>query len=145
MTPSQACAALIHEFEGCKLKAYQDPGGIWTIGWGHVGPEVHQGLIWTQDQADEAMQADMIHKGVGVTSLINGSPTTQNQFDALTDFAYNLGLGNLGSSTLLKMHRASQYAEVEQQFGRWIHQGSQVLEGLVKRRAAEAALYRGQS
>jgi lysozyme len=141
MTPSADCVALVKEFEGCRLTAYKPtPNDVLTIGYGHTGPDVTANLTWTQAQADAVLADDLAHFSAGVSRVLTG-PTAQQQYDALCDFAFNLGLGALEGSTLLKMHNASDYAGAQAQFGRWVHQGAETLPGLVRRRYAEAALY----
>lgn len=137
--------ALVRRFEGCKLDAYPDPGTRgepWSIGWGATGEGIHKGVVWTQEQADRRLESDLARCAAQVTRAIGGAPTTQKQFDACVSFAYNVGIQNFLSSTLLKRHKAGRYAETAAEFGRWIHAAGEVLPGLVKRRAAEAALYR---
>ena len=151
MTPGPACIALIQQFEGCAKKqadgsftAYPDPGtggDPWTIGWGTTGADVKKGVIWTQQQCDERLTSDMNSFAAKVSGVLGGAQTSQHQFDALVSFAYNVGVGNLSSSTLLKMHRAGDFAGAQQQFARWNKAAGKVLPGLTKRRAAEAALY----
>lgn len=141
MTPSQRCLDLVRDSEGVKLTAYRDSGGVWTIGYGHTGPDVRPGLTWTPEQADAALAADMTRAGNGVAKLMR---CTQDQFDALTDFAFNLGLGALGGSTLLRLHNAGHFADAAAEFGRWVHDNGRVLPGLVIRRAREAILYLGE-
>jgi lysozyme len=139
--------ALIEEMEGCALAAYPDPGSggdPWTIGFGHTGVDVHEGLTITQDQAEALLRQDVARFERGVAALVAGHPTTQNQFDALVSFAFNLGLGALTGSSLLRLHRLSAYGAAAGEFGKWTHVGGRVLPGLVRRRAAEAALYRGE-
>lgn len=133
---------LIRRYEGLRLKAYPDPGtggAPWTIGYGHTGPDVKPGLVITNERADELLMADLAKFELGVASL--APITTGNQFAALVSFAFNVGLGNLERSTLLRMHRDGQYGAAQRQFGKWIRAAGRVLPGLVKRRAAEAALY----
>lgn len=142
MTPSSACLDLIRRSEGCQLTAYADSGGVMTIGYGHTGPEVHTGLTWTQAQADAALERDAQKAGDAVSRMARNC--TQGQFDALTDFVFNLGDGALAGSTLLKLHNAGEYPEAAAQFGLWVHCKGKVLPGLVKRRAAEARLYLGE-
>lgn len=144
MTPSQACIDMIANAEGRRLKAYPDPGtggDPWTIGVGHTGPEVHAGLVWTQQQVDETLRADLAKTANRVSDLIGTSSTTQHQFDALVSFAFNVGLGNLASSTLLAKHRGGNFAGAQAEFARWNKAAGKVLAGLTKRRAAEATLY----
>lgn len=153
MTPSPACTALIKRFEGCakrlpdgRLAAYPDPGSggdPWTIGWGSTGPDIKPGTIWTQKQADARFAQHLAEFGAKVDQLLAGSPTRQFQFDALVSFAYNIGIGNFGSSTLLRKHRAGDHSGAAAQFGAWVNAAGKKLPGLVARRAAEAAMYRG--
>lgn len=142
--------AIIKEFEGSRLRAYPDPktGGLpWTIGTGHTGPDVHAGTVWTQGQADAALVSDLRTFETAVTALIGSAPTTQNQFDALVSFAFNVGAygtpnkPKLRESTLLRKHLAGAHAAAAAEFGKWINRGTPVEAGLRRRRAAEAALY----
>lgn len=144
MTPSPACAALVKQFEGCRLEAFlPTPDDVPTIGYGHTR-DVTLGMTWTQEQADAALAFDLANFGAGVDQLIS-SPTTQSEFDAMTSFAYNVGLTAFEDSTLLRLHNQGDYADVPAQFGRWVHQGAQILNGLVARRKAEAALYQSET
>lgn len=131
--------ALIKSFEGCKLTAYLCPANVWTIGYGHTGPDVKRGLTITQDQADALLRADLRKFETGVARMTTGA--TDNQFAALVSLAYNVGLGALKSSTLLRIHNAGDAAGAKAQFSRWNKAGGRVLAGLTRRRAAEADLY----
>lgn len=143
MSPSPACAALVKQFEGCRLEAFlPTPDDVPTIGYGHTR-DVTLGMTWTQEQADAALAFDLANFGAGVDQLIS-SPTTQSEFDAMTSFAYNVGLTAFEDSTLLRLHNQGDYVDVPAQFGRWVHQGAQILNGLVARRKAEAALYQSE-
>jgi GH24 family phage-related lysozyme (muramidase) len=151
MTPSSACTALVQEFEGCAKKqadgsfvAYPDPGtgsDPWTIGWGTTGADVKPGVIWTQQQCDDRLTHDLTSFAAKVSGVLGSAATSQHQFDALVSFAYNVGIGNLSSSTLLRLHKAGNFADAAAQFGRWNKAAGKVLPGLTRRRAAEAALY----
>lgn len=136
--------AVAHYFEQCKLTAYPDPGSKdgtpWTIGWGHTGPEVVKGLVWTQEQADVAFEKDLLRFEARVARLVK-APLTQGQFDALVLFDYNTG--SLGTSTLLKLLNACDYEGAAGQFKRWNKNDGEVMRGLVRRRAAEECLFRG--
>ena len=153
MKPSQDCVKLIQQFEGCAKKrpdgtfeAYPDPGSggdPWTIGWGTTGPDVKKGTVWTQKQCDDRFAAHLDEFAQKVNKILGGAPTTQPQFDALVSFAYNLGPGNLSSSTLLKKHKAGDYKGAAAEFAKWNKAAGRVLPGLTRRRAAEAALYAG--
>lgn len=143
MNPSPACLRLVQKCESCKLSAYLDSGGVPTIGWGHTGPEVHLGLTWTQAQADAAFMADLAEAAASVAKF--APSCTQGQFDALTDFAYNCGAGNLQTSTLLHLHNGGNHNAAAAQFGQWVHDNGVILGGLVKRRAYEVLLYLGET
>lgn len=136
---SKAGADLITQFEGVKLTAYLCPAKVWTIGVGHTGLDVKPGLTITRAQADQLLFNDLRRFESAVNRLC--PVTTQNQFDALVSFAFNLGEGALEGSTLRKKHNAGDYAGARAEFGRWNKAGGRVLPGLVKRRAAEAELY----
>lgn len=136
---------LIKKYEGCLLKAYPDPGtngDPWTIGWGSTGKDIHRGLVWTQAQADARFASDVKRFSASVDALVTGHETTQAQFDAICCFAYNVGIGNLRSSTLLKHHLAGRYESAAKEFAKWNKAAGKVLAGLTKRRADESALYR---
>jgi GH24 family phage-related lysozyme (muramidase) len=153
MQPSQACTKLIQEFEGCAKKqadgsftAYPDPGtggDPWTIGWGSTGPDIRKGVVWTQQQCDDRFAQHLDQFAQKVSGLLGGTPTTQSQFDAMVSFAYNVGVGNLAASTLLKKHKAGDYKGAAAEFARWNKAAGKVLPGLTRRRTAEAALYGG--
>jgi lysozyme len=141
MKLSQAGLDLIKRFEGCKLKAYQDAVGIWTIGYGHTGPNVHDGLTITQKQADDILAQDVGRFASGVAANVRVS-LTQSEFDALVSFAFNVGLGAFKTSTLLRLlNDNADRNVVASQFLRWNKAGDKVLEGLTKRRNAEKALF----
>lgn len=146
MIPSTDCIALIKSFEGCRLKAYPDPGSggdPWTVGWGSTGTDVRHDTVWTQAQADDRLRHDVEQFGAKVALSLGDAPTAQHEYDALTSFAYNVGIGNLRSSTLLKLHRAGDHAGAARQFSRWNKASGREMAGLTRRRAAEAAMYRG--
>lgn len=135
---------LIKSFEGCKLTAYPDPGSLdgrpWTIGWGTTRG-VRQGMTITQEEADLLLAEDVSSFSAAVNRLVT-VPLNQNQFDALVCFAYNVGSSNLGSSTLLRLLNEGDYEGAAGQFGRWVKGGAgETLPGLVRRRAAEKALF----
>lgn len=133
---------LIKHFESCKLTAYQDSVGIWTIGWGHTG-SVKKGDIWTQGEADNILLNDL-DKFEGYVNQYVKVPLTQNQFDALVSWTFNLGPGNLKSSTMLTKLNEKKYDEVPSQLKRWNKAGGKVLRGLERRRNAEAAMFSGE-
>jgi len=140
MTPSEKCYDLIRRFEGCFLEAYLDPEGIPTIGWGDTGPGIKIGTTWTQDLADEMLRKRVSEAGRYVSFAVT-APLSQNQFDALTDFVYNAGSGNLASSHLLQYVNAGKFDLAALEFPKWDHGGGKVLLGLKARREAEAELF----
>lgn len=132
---------LTRAFEGCRFRAYLDGGGVPTIGYGHtkgvkIGDEcdMAQAVAWLRADVQEAVDA--------VNRLVNVS-LSQNQFDALVDFVFNLGAGAFSGSTLLRLLNACDYAGAAGQFGRWNKDNGQVVSGLTRRRAAEAKLFGG--
>ena len=151
---------LIKRFEGCAalrkdglINAYPDPGtggAPWTIGWGatgvndqtgetqgaHIGPDT----IWTQDQCNARLASDLKRYARDVADAIGSAPTTQNQFDAMVSFHYNTGA--IARATLMRKHVAGDHHGAAAEFARWNMASGRVLKGLVRRRAAEAKLYR---
>ncbi len=137
--------ALIKRFEGCRLAAYPDPGtggDPWTIGWGATGKGIGPGVSWTQGQCDARLEADLVRFGADVARAIGAAPTTPSQFDALVSFHYNTGA--IHKATLTRLHIAGDHAGAAAQFVRWVNAGGKIMPGLVRRRAAEAALYKSQ-
>ncbi len=135
--------SLTEAFEGDVLTAYPDPGTgaePFTIGYGHTGPDVTPGLIITQAQADALLEQD-VQSAVNAVNIAVTATLTQHQADALIDFAFNVGVANFRSSTLLKLVNAGDMADADLEFARWIRAAGKVLPGLVKRRAAEAAWF----
>lgn len=138
MTPSQNCYDLTEKSEGCKLVAYQDTGGVWTIGYGHT-KGVYQGQTITQSVAETLLEHDMAYAADVVNA--HALPCTQGQFDALVDFVFNVGPIQFLKSTLLKLHNEAKYNEAADEFPKWKYDNGRVEEGLVIRRANERALY----
>lgn len=154
---SSANARRIKEyFEGREYKAYPDPGSKdgkpWTIGIGHTGPEVHEGLVWNDAQIDAAYAKDCEEKERDVRSLVKVT-VNQNQFDALVCFAFNVGSDidadsiaeGLGDSTLLKKLNAGDYAGAANEFTKWCRNDGKKMLGLYRRRMAEKLLFGGES
>ena len=149
-TVGLAGIALIKRFEDCAhrradglFEAYPDPGSggaPWTIGWGATGAEIRPGLVWSQAQCDARLTRDLERYARDVGRAIGSAATTPNQFDALVSFHYNTGA--IATATLTKLHRAGRYPDAAGEFGKWVNAGGKRLPGLVRRRAAEAALYR---
>jgi lysozyme len=152
---SAAMIEKMHGFEGCKLTAYPDPGSRdghpWTIGYGATGPGIGPGVKWTQAQADARFISDLAKFEDGVSRLIGPCPTTQANFDALVSLAYNIGLDEdadtiaegLGDSSLLRKHKAGDFEGAANSFVSWRFNDGREMAGLLKRRKAEAAHYRG--
>lgn len=141
----QACIELIKKFESCRLEAYPDPGSgdePWTVGWGSTGPGINKDSKWTQEECDQRFAADLIIYGNKVAALLGNAVTSAPQFDALTSFAYNVGLQALADSTLLRKHKTGNFEGAAEEFGRWVYGSGKMLPGLVNRRAEEAKLYR---
>ncbi|MBZ5681712.1 MAG: lysozyme [Acidobacteriia bacterium] len=132
--------SLTESFEGVRLTAYQDQVGVWTIGYGHTGPDVHAGLTITQDQADNLLKGDVAHAAGAVNRLVT-VPLAQDEFDALVDFVFNVGVGNFTGSTLLRDLNASNFTDAAAQFERWDRAGGVEVAGLLRRRQAEAKLF----
>jgi lysozyme len=133
--------ALIKKFEGCELEAYKCAAGVWTIGYGTI-KNVSEGMTITQEQADKMFDEEMKEYETYVNTAVK-VPLSQNQFDALVSWVFNLGNGNLSSSTMLKVINSGDHAGVPAQIKRWNKAGGKVLEGLIRRREAEALLYQG--
>ena len=131
--------SLIKQFEGCKLTAYLCPAGKWTIGYGRT-TNVKKGDTCSQAQADAWVVEEYDAFEARVRRIVT-VPLTANQLGALVSFAYNLGVGALRDSTLLRLLNAGDYKGAAAQFARWDKAGGRVLAGLTKRRAAEAALF----
>jgi lysozyme len=143
---------LIEEFEGLFLTAYRDPIGILTIGWGHTGIDVQDGLTITKAEAESLLRGDIAE----AENIVNRNcPNVgQNQFDALVSFVFNVGPGVEGvkdgfvtlrngePSTMLKLIRKNYFESAAEQFKYWNKAGGKMLPGLVRRRGAEAELFR---
>lgn len=141
MTLNQAGIDLIKSFESCRLEAYRDIVGILTVGWGHTGADVYEGMEINQAAADAFLAKDLEKFCDGVFELLTGDAVSSNAFSALVSFAYNCGLGNLKNSTLLKKVNAGDLTGASAEFVKWDRAGGQVVEGLLRRRQAEAKLF----
>ena len=137
---SKAGIDLIKRFEGVRLESYRCPAGIWTVSAGVTGPHIKPGMKITEEESD-AMFAEALTKfEAGVNAAVK-VPLSQSQFDAVVSLVYNIGVPAFKSSTLLKLLNAGDYRGASEQFGRWIHAGSAVLPGLIRRRNAERDLF----
>ena len=131
--------SLIKRFEGCSLKPYYCPAGVLTIGWGATGNGVSHESKWTQEQADARLKSDATKFLVGTKSLLPN--ISGSMLVACADFAYNLGLGRLKTSTLRRKMLLNDYSGAIVQFMRWNKAGGKVLKGLDSRRRAEVSLF----
>jgi lysozyme len=137
---SQKGVDLIKSFEGCVLHSYQDPVGVWTIGYGHISGVTAKSPAITQEHADILLAEDLDVFEKAVSRLVEVN-LTQGQYDALVSFAYNLGWESLRDSTLLKLVNLGKFDKAQDQFQYWVYADGEVLQGLVRRRAAEANLF----
>ena len=142
MNIGQKGIELIKHFEGCELEAYKCPAGVWTIGYGHI-KGVSEGMSITQEQAEQMLLDELKEYENYINELVVVD-LSQNQFDALVSWVYNLGPANLSASTMLKVLNSGEYEDVPAQMKRWNKAGGKVLEGLIRRREAEACLFKGK-
>ncbi|HCR0072980.1 TPA: lysozyme [Klebsiella aerogenes] len=144
MQTSEKGIALVKQFEGCKLTAYQDSVGVWTIGYGWTQPvdgkPIRAGMTIKQETAERLLKTGLVSYESDVSRLVKVS-LTQGQFDALVSFTYNLGARSLSTSTLLRKLNSGDYAGAADEFLRWNKAGGKVLNGLTRRREAERALF----
>lgn len=142
MNISQSGVNFIKQFEGLELHAYkpvpQEP--FFTIGYGHYSSSVRSDETITEAQAEQILKDDLSTYVAGVTHLLK-VPVNQNQFDALTSFAFNCGVEGLTKSNLLALVNKGDFIGASNEFGKWIHDGGKVVQGLINRRAAEKALF----
>lgn len=145
MEVSKEAKDLIKKFEGLRLEAYRCSAGVLTIGYGHTSaagaPEVKQGMKITRAEANRIFETDLQKFATRVDDLIK-VPLTDNQFGACVSLAYNIGIGAFGKSSVLRFVNKKQFENAADAFLLWNKAGGRVLPGLVKRRAAEAALFR---
>ena len=144
MQTSDKGIALIKQFEGCKLTAYQDSVGVWTIGYGWTQPvdgkPIRAGMTIKQETAERLLKTGLVSYESDVSRLVKVG-LTQGQFDALVSFTYNLGARSLSTSTLLRKLNTGDYAGAADEFLRWNKAGGKVMNGLTRRREAERALF----
>jgi len=134
---------LLQELEGFRAKAYLDTGGVWTVGYGTTkidGKPVEAGQTATERQAQEWLEQDMAWAQTAVNKLVKVK-LTQNMFDALVSFVYNIGENAFARSTLLQLLNSGQYEPASQQFDRWVYDNKKLIKGLVTRRLEEKRLF----
>lgn len=139
-TYSEKCISLVKEFEGLRLTAYQDSVGVWTIGWGHT-MWVRPGQAATPEQAEELLRQDLDQAYHALFSLTPVA-LNQNQRDALVSFIFNVGAHAYANSHLRWCIMNAQFRQAANEFLRWDHAGGRMLAGLLRRRKAEAELFR---
>lgn len=137
---NKIAATFLKEKEGVRLEAYQDQKGVWTIGVGHTGPEVHAHLIWSQAEVDAALAADMKEAEDAVTKLVKVKLSDGSKA-ALISFVFNLGSGSLTISDALKSINAGDYLAGARQLASWDHIGKTEDKGLLIRRLEEAVMF----
>ena len=142
MNISEEGLSLIKKFEGCELKAYRCAANVLTIGYGTT-KGVTEDMEITKEEAESILKEEM-HEYEGYVNDMVKVPLKQNQFDSIVSWVFNLGSTNLSSSTLLKKLNNSEYDEVPAQIKRWNKAGGKVLDGLIRRREAEALLFEGK-
>ena len=140
MNCSDSGIAFIKQQEGIRLQAYYDSVGVLTIGAGHTGNDVTPGLLIDEAEVDRLLHADLETAEKCLNNLVKVT-LTQNEFDALCSFVFNLGCASLRNSTLLRKLNAGDDLGAAEEFQKWNHAGGKVLAGLTKRRAAEADLF----
>ena len=142
MNISQEGLSLIKKFEGCELEAYKCAAGVWTIGYGST-KGVKEGDTVSQEEADKLLLHEMEEYEGYINDMVNVD-LEQNQFDAMVSWVFNLGPANLKASTLLKVLNAKEDDDLPAQIKRWNKAGGKVLQGLIRRREAEALLFEGK-
>ncbi len=141
---SQSGLKILKHYEGCRLEAYQDIVGIWTIGYGDT-ENVHPGLVITQAEAEERLRNRLARDFEPSVLQCLTHIATQYQFDAMVCLAYNIGAVAFANSTLVRLFNAGDIQLAADQFPRWDKAGGKSVKGLRRRRAAERALYLGET
>jgi len=134
--------SLIKRFEELRLKAYKCPAGVWTVGWGHTGEDVKKGMEISEEDAEKFLALDLIEPEEFLNELIDGGiELTQDQFDALCSFIFNIGINAFKESTMLKYIKVGYPKKAAEEFDRWVYAKKKKLPGLIRRRAAEKKLF----
>ncbi len=139
MKPSQACIDLVKSFEGFSSTAYKCPAGVWTIGYGTT-EYVDPGDVVTEEEAEQMLYEDLLNASKAIEELVD-IDLTQEQYDALVSFVYNVGREAFRQSTLLKLINSNNMPAAALQFSRWNKANGKVLPGLTRRRLAERQLF----
>lgn len=140
MTDIETAADLIRQFEGCQLKAYKCPAGIWTIGYGHTAG-VTAGDTWTQDKADKMLEQDIGKYRKAVLLACPALEDCPNRLAACISLAYNIGTGAFASSSVARHINKGNYRAAADAFLLWVNAGGKRLDGLVRRRQAERNVF----
>lgn len=144
MKLSDTAINMLKTFEGLELNAYKCSAGVWTIGYGHTGPDVKEGMTITEPEAEDLLRKNVETFEREVTLLTSDCGLAQHQFDALVSFAFNVGISALEKSTLLKYVLSGDYASAVPEFMKWVRADGKPVKGLFARRGAEAALFTGR-
>lgn len=144
--PSKNAIEFIKKFEGCRLEAYQDVGGVWTIGYGSTGPGIMEGLTISQKTAEGMLLGHVNDLGLQLVDILKSKVyyVNQQQFDALTSFVYNIGIGAFKKSHMCELLSKGDSKSLElaaQEFPRWDKVKGQPDVGLMARRKAEQELF----
>lgn len=132
--------ALIREFEGLRLDAYRDSGGVWTIGYGHTGPDVGEGDSITEEAAERLLQQDIAAAAAGARRLVRIG-LGPNEFSALVSFVFNIGEGKLrGTKSVAVLNQGLKF-EFANRMLLWNKAGGVPVRGLARRREAERQLF----
>jgi lysozyme len=141
MIINQLGVDLIKSFEGCRLQAYRDSTGVWTVGFGCTGRDVVKGTVWTQEQADSEFKQHLEEVSRVVDKLVKVD-VNENQFSALVSLAYNIGVGNLEKSKLMTdLNHYDNRIWAANEFPKWDKAGGVESQGLLRRRLAEQKLF----
>lgn len=139
---------LLKDFEGCRLEAYLCPAGVATLGFGSTGPHVRMGMKITMAEAEELLRSDLAPREASLSALLGRAETTSDQYSAMLSLLYNIGEANFAKSSVLRFHKAGDYAGAAKAFRLWnkakIRGQLMPLKGLTRRRAEEARLYLGE-
>jgi lysozyme len=131
---------LIREFEGFRSHAYKCPAGTCTVGFGTTGAAVHFGMVISRDTAERWLDRDVRNTAIALEKIVR-VPLSEKSWAAILSFAYNVGVGAFEQSTLEFLISQKRFNSAAEQFGRWVHSGDEKLPGLIRRRAAERALF----
>jgi lysozyme len=133
---------LIEQWEGRELQAYKDGGGVWTIGVGHTAT-AKKGMVIDEAECDRLFDLDLDDHCI--EPLLGDVPTNQDQYDAMSSLAFNIGLTRFANSTVLKRHKMQNYMGAANAFLLWKFDNGRVINGLLRRREAERKLYMGRA